>query len=400
MEIGVVGKPNVGKSTFFSAATLSRAEIANYPFTTVEANRGVAFVRVPEPAVDLGVEPNPRNSVSIAGYRFVPVEMIDVAGLVPKAHEGRGLGNKFLDDLRQAGALIHIVDASGATDEEGNPLKPGEHDPCDDVRFLEEEIELWFFGIFRRNWEKLARRVQLAGESFERLFQELFAGLGVREAHVKAALRETELDPEKPAQWSDEELFSFARALRRLAKPIVVAANKADVAVAEENIKRLKREFPHARIIPTSAMAELMLKNLAEEGIISYVPGEGSFEVLKPESLSPKQKKALEIIKKSVLERYGSTGVQQAINTAVLDVLGKIVVFPVEDENKFCDGEGNVLPDAFLLDAGATPRDLAYKIHTDIGENFIAAIDARTKRRIASDAPLKHLDIIKIVTKK
>ncbi len=400
MEIGVVGKPNVGKSTFFNAATLSKAEIANYPFTTVEANRGVAFVRVPEPAVELGVEPNPRNSFSMGGYRFVPVEMIDVAGLVPKAHEGRGLGNKFLDDLRQAGALIHIVDASGATDEEGNPLKPGEHDPCRDVRFLEEEIELWFFGIFQRNWEKLARRVQLAGESFERLFQELFAGLGVREAHVKAALRETGLDPEKPAQWSDEELFSFARALRRLAKPIVVAANKADVAVAEENIKRLKREFPHARIIPTSAMAELMLKNLAEEGIISYVPGEGSFEVLKPESLSPKQKKALEIIKKSVLERYGSTGVQQAINTAVLDVLGKIVVFPVEDENKFCDGEGNVLPDAFLLDAGATPRDLAYKIHTDIGENFIAAIDARTKRRIASDAPLKHLDIIKIVTKK
>ena len=400
MEIGVVGKPNVGKSTFFSAATLSRAEIANYPFTTVEANRGVAFVRVPEPAVDLGVEPNPRNSVSIAGYRFVPVEMIDVAGLVPKAHEGRGLGNKFLDDLRQAGALIHIVDASGATDEEGNPLKPGEHDPCNDVRFLEEEIELWFFGIFRRNWEKLARRVQLAGESFERLFQELFAGLGIREAHVKAALREAGLSPDKPAQWSEKELLSFARALRRLAKPIIVAANKADVAIAERNITRLREEFPHTRIIPTSAMAELMLKNLAEEGLIGYVPGNDSFEVLKQEKLSPKQKKALEIIKKNVLERYGSTGVQQAINTAVLDVLGKIVVFPVEDENRYCDGEGNILPDAYLLDKGATPRDLAYKIHTEIGENFIAAIDARTKRRIASDAPLKHLDIIKIVTKK
>lgn len=400
MEIGVVGKPNVGKSTFFSAATLSKAEIANYPFTTVEANKAVAFVRVPEPAVELGVTPNPRNSLTMGGYRFVPVEMIDVAGLVPKAHEGRGLGNKFLDDLRQAGALIHVVDACGATDEEGNPLKPGEHDPRKDVRFLEEEIELWFFGIFQRNWEKLSRRVQLAGESFEHLFQELFAGLGIREAHVQLALRETGLDPKKPSQWSQEELFSFTRTLRRLAKPIIVAANKADVGIAEENIARLKEEFSHTKVIPTSAMAELMLKNLAEAGVISYVPGESSFEILKPAELSPKQKKALEIIKKNVLERYGSTGVQQAINVAVLDVLRKIVVFPVEDENRYCDGEGNILPDAYLLDEGATPRDLAYKIHTEIGENFIAAIDARTKRRIASDAPLKHMDIIKIVTRK
>ncbi|WP_456474386.1 redox-regulated ATPase YchF [Candidatus Pyrohabitans sp.] len=400
MEIGVVGKPNVGKSTFFSAATLSKAEIANYPFTTVEANKAIAFVRIPEPAVELGVIPNPRNSLSISGYRFVPVEMIDVAGLVPKAHEGRGLGNRFMDDLRQAGALIHVVDASGSTDEEGNPLKPGEHDPRRDVRFLEEEIEQWFFGIFRRNWEKIARRVQMTGDSFERLFGELFAGLGIREAEVQLALRETGLDPRKPAQWSEEELFSFTRTLRRLAKPIIVAANKADVGVAEQNIARLKEEFPHTEIIPTSAMAELMLKNLAEAGVISYIPGDSSFKILKEGELSPKQKKALEIIKKNVLERYGSTGVQQAINVAVLDVLKKIVVFPVEDEHRLCDGEGNVLPDAYLLDQGATPRDLAYKIHTEIGENFIAAIDARTKRRIASDAPLKHMDIIKIVTRK
>jgi hypothetical protein len=400
MEIGVVGKPNVGKSTFFRAATLAKAEIASYPFTTVEANRGVAFVRVPEPAVELGVEPNPRNSFTAGGYRFVPVEMIDVAGLVPKAHEGRGLGNRFLDDLRQAGALIHVVDASGGTDEEGNPLKPGEHNPCEDVRFLEEEIELWFFGIFKRNWAKLVRRVQLAGESFERLFQELFAGLGIREAHVKEALRKAGLSSAKPAQWSEEQLQSFARVLRRLAKPIIVAANKADIAVAERNIALLKREFSHARIIPTSAMAELMLRELAHSGAISYVPGEGSFQVLKREELSPRQKKALEIIKKNVLERYGSTGVQQAINAAVLEVLGKIVVFPVEDEHRLCDGEGNVLPDAFLLDKGATPRDLAYRIHSEIGEKFIAAIDARTKRRIASDAPLKHLDVVKIVTGK
>ncbi len=398
MQIGIVGKPNVGKSTFFNAATLSKAEVANYPFTTIDANKAVAFIKVPEPAKEFNLQPSPRNSKSLGGYRFVPVEAIDVAGLVPEAHKGRGLGNKFLDDLRQASVLIHVVDASGSTDIEGKPVKPGEHDPSEDIKFLEREIELWFFNIFKRNWDKTARRVQMQGKDFFKYFSEAFSGLGVREQELHRAVNEAGVDPEKPAGWSDEELLNFTRALRKNTMPIVIAANKIDIDSAEENIKRMREEFPELSIIPTSSMAELLLKNLSKEGIIEYIPGEGNFKVLQEDKLSPKHRKALEIIEEKVLKPYSSTGVQEAINKALLDVLNKIVVFPVEDENKLSDKKGNVLPDAFIMDRGSTPRDLAYKIHTDIGKNFIAAIDARTKRRISSDKELEHLDIIKIMS--
>lgn len=399
MQIGIVGKPNVGKSTFFNAATRSTAEVANYPFTTIEANRSMAFVKVPEPAKDFSLEPKSRNSLSRGGYRFVPVEAVDVAGLVPGAHRGRGLGNRFLDELRQASVLIHIVDASGSTDDEGRPAGAGQYDPCEDVSFLEEEIEHWFFGIFRKNWEKMARRVELQGKNFFREFAQNFSGLGVREHHLRKAINEAEVSVEKPESWSDEQLFSFTKSLRKQAMPIVVAANKVDIELAEENIRRMKEKFPELRIVPVSSMAEHLLETLAGEGIVHYTPGGESFEVLREEKLSSKQRKGLEIVRERVLKRYSSTGVQDVVNASVLDELGKIVVFPVEDENRLSDKDGRVLPDAFLLGKGSTPRELAYKIHTDIGENFIASIDARTKRRIASDRELNHLDIVKIVAR-
>ncbi|MDN5366872.1 MAG: ribosome-binding ATPase, partial [Candidatus Diapherotrites archaeon] len=113
--------------------------------------------------------------------------------------------------------------------------------------------------------------------------------------------------------------------------------------------------------------------------------------------LTPQQKEGLEYIRERVLEPFGSTGVQKVINTAVFDVLKYKVVFPVEDENKWTDSRGNVLPDAFLLPEDGTALDLAFKIHTDIGKKFIAAIDARTKRRLGKDAILKNEDVIKIV---
>lgn len=394
MQVGIVGKPNVGKSTFFRALTLAHAEIANYPFTTIDANRAVGYVRVEEPALEFGLKPQPRNSFTLGKYRFVPVEVIDVAGLVPGAHEGRGLGNKFLDELRQADVLIHVVDASGSTDAEGKPVKPLTHNPCEDVRFLEEEVEKWFFEIFRRNWDKISRRIQMQGKDFYRYIAEQFSGLGITQAKLKEAVKKAEVNPEKPASWSEEELLGFVRVLRKLSLPMVIAANKIDIPGADDNLKRLREEFPELPVIPVSAMAELMLRQLSEENKLRYIPGEGEFEVISSE-LSPKERKALEIIE-DLLRRYGSTGVQQALNQAVFDVLGMIVVFPVENETRLTDRRGAVLPDAFLLPKGSTPKDLAFKIHTDIGEHFISAYDVRKKMRISADKELENGDIIKI----
>lgn len=398
MEIGVIGKPNVGKSTFFNASTLAEAEVANYPFTTVSHNKAIAYVRARCPCVELDVVCNPRNSKCIKGDRFIPVEMIDVAGLVPKAHEGRGLGNQFLDELRRARVLIHIVDASGGTDEEGNLLVPGSHEPLRDVRFLEEEIELWFLNIFKRGWDKVARKVQYEGKDFVHYFGETYSGIGFREEEISLALREAEVDPKKPKEWSDRELVDFAHSLRRASKPIIIAANKADVEIAEENIERMKKELS-TPVIPTSSMGEYVLRRLAEQGAVEYIPGDGEFKIIDRSKINGKHRKALELIRENVLSKFGSTGVQQCINTAVFDILKKVVVYPVEDEGKYADKEGNVLPDAFLMEPASTPRDLAFKIHTEIGEGFIGALDAKSKRKIKSDKEMESGEVIKILTR-
>lgn len=394
MQIGIVGKPNVGKSTFFSAASQANVEMAPYPFTTIKANRGIGYVRGKCPETDFGVKCNPNNATCVDGTRFIPVELLDVAGLVPDAWKGKGLGNSFLDELRQADALIHVVDASGGTDADGNQVPPGTRDPLDDVRFLERELTMWIKSILDKNFQKTAKKIHLEGLKVEVMLQERLSGLGVTLGDISAAMRAA--DPgEDPSLWSDESLLKLSDAIRRISKPMIIVANKADIA-PEENMRRL-RDASGYKVVPCAAEYELALRRASKAGAIAYRPGDREFSVHSA-SLNERQLNALGRIR-SFLSR-NDTGVQKALEAAAFELLSLVSVYPVEDENALTNHDGMVLPDAFLVRKGSGPRDLAYRIHTEIGSNYITAINARTKKPVGHDYEIRDGDVIKIVARR
>jgi ribosome-binding ATPase YchF (GTP1/OBG family) len=394
MEFGLVGKPNVGKSTFFAAATLVDVAIASYPFTTIDANRGVTFVRSPCPHTEIGSVCAPKNSKCENGVRMIPVQAIDVAGLVAGAHLGRGRGNQFLDDLRQANALVHVVDASGETDGEGNLVGVGEHDPREDIAFLEDEVAYWIKSIIDRGWSRVSRQIDLEGMKVEVALQERLAGLGVTVADVTRALDQVELG-DKVVKWSEEEMLELSKRVREISKPIIIAANKADKA-PPDMLKSLL-DVPGATVIPTSAECELALRRAARAGLITYMPGEKDFTIDAPDKLNEAQRKGLERIRGCV-SSIGGTGVQRIIEEAVFNLLQSITVYPVEDETHWSDKKGNVLPDAYLVRRGSTAKDLAFRVHTDLGDKFIRAMNARTHRVVGATYELQDRDVIKIVS--
>lgn len=395
MLLGLVGKPNCGKSTFFKAATLANVLIANYPFATIKPNHGMAYVRIDCIDSEFKTQCMPRTGYCINHQRFVPVELMDVAGLVEGASEGKGLGNQFLDDLRQADCFIQIVDASGETDEGGKPILGG-YNPIRDIKMLENELDLWYSGILKKVWKTFARTAELQKENFAIAVGKQFSGLKVTEDDVKKILLKLKYNTEKPTSWTEEQIKNFSHELRHLTKPMIVAANKADRKASKENIQKLKEAYPDLMIIPCSADNELALREASKAGMIDYIPGDSDFKI-KEEKVNQKQKQALELIKKNVLSEFGNTGVQNILNTAVFDLLKHIAVFPA-GAHKLADSKGNILPDCFLIPEGSTALDFAFKIHTDLGKKFIRAIDARTKQVVGKEHRLKHRDGIEIVT--
>ncbi len=401
MMIGLVGKPNIGKSTFFKAATLANVLIANYPFATIKPNRGCGYVKIESVAKEFGKVENPREGYVKGDFRFVPVEIIDVAGLVPGAYEGAGMGNQFLDDLRQADVLIHVIDVSGSTNEKGESVAPLSYNPSEDIKFLEFELDMWYLGILKKGWEKFAKTIQQTHTKVSIALSKQLSGLGVTEAIVEDAIHKLHLGNEKVTAWTNEDLNKLATELRIVTKPMIIAANKIDVDGAIENYERLKKEFPKHIIIPASAESELALREASKVDLIDYIPGDSNFIITAngESKLNDLQKNALNFIKNKIANLEFGTGVQKCLNCAVFDLLKYIAIIP-GGVNKLEDSNGNCLPDCFLMPPKTTALDFAFRLHTDFGKNFIKAIDVRSKMPVGRDHILKHRDIVEIMSSK
>jgi hypothetical protein len=327
----------------------------------------------------------------------MPVELDDDAGLVPGAHEGKGLGNKFLDDLRKADALIHVIDLSGGTNEKGDPMQAGSYDPKNDILFLEEEIGLWFYGILKNLWPKISRLPAESRTQKMELLQQNLSGLGISARDIEFAFTAMNLHEKKLKEFDDETLRNLAFEFRRVSKPIIIAANKCDISTSKSNLEKLKKEFPNLLIIPCSAESEVALKKAAKAGFIDYIPADDDFKEVK--ELNEQQKAGLNLIRDKVLKEYNGTGVQKALNAAVFDLLKYKAIFP-GGVNNLVDSQGRVLPDCFLMPPQATALDFAFKLHSDIGNNFIKAIDVKRKQLIGKDYILKDGDVVEIAFNK
>lgn len=426
MRIGLVGKPNVGKSTFFSAATLAKVDIANYPFCTIEPNVGVAFIaaRKPCPCKELReklesegrIEPvspdderkgslcQPRTGTCVGHRRLVPCFLVDVAGLVPGASEGRGRGNAFLADLANCDALIQVVDASASTDIEGNPTKPANNSEAaqssieQEISFLSDELDAWICGILNDGWARGVRRVQAEGEKgLTSFLHERFTGLGSSIQTINQAFEHFKLvnqDTSPPWDWSEETLSKLSIEIRKSLFPIHIAANKVDMSP-----KDLDYNFKiNGRIVPCMADMELALRRAESSGLINYISGEENFQIANPKQLSDAQKGALEHMQEK-LSANKNTGVSKILDIVLFEELDHIVVYPVQDENQWIDGEGRILPDALVVPDKIQAKNLAYKVHSDLGDGFIRGTDGRSRRTVGSDHELSDGDVLKIHAK-
>ena len=397
IKIGLIGKTNTGKTTFFNSATLSSEEISSYPFTTKSPVSGVAH------AISLCVHPefkiqdNPNNSKCLDGWRYIPIELIDLPGLIKDAWKGKGLGNQFLSIAAQSDALLHVVDASGGIDSSGKITEVGTGDPVSDFADIEEELVMWYHKILEGNRDKISKSIE-TGTDIVDAITDLYRGIGVNKIHVKDALLKTDLEEKNFNDFDMIDSKKFTSHLRKISKPTLIVANKVDVEGADKNFDRLRERYNDSIVIPVSGDSEFSLRRAEQKGLIKYSPGSEQFEIIRSDELNEKQINALDFIKKRIMGEYMRTGVQFAINVAVFKLLKMNSIYPVADEKNLSDKKGRVLPDLILLKDGATINDLAKEIHSDLTKGLLYGKDLRYKLRLPVDYQLRDRDVVSLVS--
>ena len=397
IRIGLIGKTNTGKTTFFNAATLSSSEISTYPFTTKKAETATAHAITLCVHQEFNVFDNPNNSICKDGWRYIPIELIDLPGLIKDAWKGKGLGNQFLTIAAQSDVLLHVVDVSGSVDATGKVAEVGSGDPISDFADIEEELIMWYHKILEGNRDKVSKLIRSGTDQTDAL-TDLYRGVGVTKDNIKETLKSTGLEDKEFDNYEIQDTKNFATFLRNISKPTLIVANKIDIEGGEKTFDRLRERYNDAIVVPASADSELSLRRAEQKSLIKYSPGSEQFDIINPQDLNEKQKNALDFIKKSIMGEYMRTGVQFAINVAVFKLLKMNSVYPVANEEKLSDKKGRVLPDLILMKDGATVKDLAREIHTDLPKGLLYAKDLRYNLRLPTTYQLRDRDVISLIS--
>ena len=397
IKLGLIGKTNTGKTTFFNSATLSSEEISSYPFTTKSPAYGTTNAITLCVHPEFKIQDTPNNSKCIDGWRHVPIELIDLPGLIKDAWKGKGLGNQFLSIAAQSDALLHVVDASGGIDSTGKITEVGTGDPISDFGDIEEELIMWYHKILEGNRDKASKLIG-AGSDILDTITDLYRGIGVNKTHVKEAILASGLENKDFDDYSIADSKKFASSLRKISKPTLIVANKIDVEGADKNFARLRERYNDSIVIPVSGDSEFSLRRAEQKGLIKYSHGSEQFEIIKSDELTEKQLNALNFIKQGIMGEYMSTGVQFAINVAVFKLLKMNSIYPVADEKNLADKKGRILPDLILLKDGSTINDLAKEIHSDLTKGLLYGKDLRYNLRLPIDYQLRDRDVVSLVS--
>ncbi|XP_069124327.1 uncharacterized protein [Argopecten irradians] len=309
--IGLVGKPSAGKSTFFNAATtVDLAKTGAHPFTTIEPNIGKAFYSIVCPCERLDKRCDAAHGHNFSGKRYVPVLLKDVAGLVPGAWEGKGRGNRFLNDLLDADVLIHVIDASGTTNEKGEETQG--YDPANDIRWLHQEIHQWIFQNVWSRWDSISKRPSK--------LIDMFTGYHANRATIHSALHNAGIGERELgaiAGWKESVLHQIVDQFLRLRFPMLLVLNKADKPEATTIIERLQTDLEDWKTIAVSARTECLLQKLSKEGSVQYDYGSDTFQVISDTPDTQRTITELQRVSKDIFKRYGSTNVHEALCEAV-----------------------------------------------------------------------------------